>query len=102
MRRAVTSVDSQTAIDSTFNQVIAHRDIRWSNIEDIWGSSAGTPHRREEIGADVHVLSQMKRLTDSWLTSSATVKMFLKKSIGTVDTTGEAATLGKAGYTGEF
>jgi hypothetical protein len=96
-----TGTAGQAKLDSVRHQVVEHRGAGWSNIEDIWGSPSGTPGRHEEIGPDVKVLAQMSRLTDSWLKSSKTAQAFLDKSVGDA-ATGEAATLGKAGYTGEF
>ena len=96
--------EAKLQIGEISKQVSEHRNMGWSNIEDIWGSPVTQGTRTENGGAELSAISKMRRLTDSWLKGAGELKTRLDSAVGTTDVKekGAAGTMAQAGYTGDF
>jgi hypothetical protein len=84
-------------------QVSAHRNHGWAKIEDIWGQSGGADRTEASGTADLKALGMMRRTTQGWMAGAKEADGYLSKSVGDADKgTGEAGTLAKSGYSGDY
>jgi hypothetical protein len=100
-----TGADAKQSMTNVATEVLGHRNMGWSNIEDIWGSPTTAGTRTESSAVpELQALGKMRRLTDSWLAGADVLKQRLDSAVGSANAseTGAAGTMAKAGYTGAF